>query len=492
MDNVRVRFAPSPTGYLHIGGLRTAVYNYLYAKQKGGKFLLRIEDTDRTRFVEGAIENLIRSLNWAGLEIDEGVMMRDGEVVEEGDCGPYIQSKRLDIYKKYVDQLLESGHAYYCFCTKERLDNLREGQKIKGQVPRYDGLCRSISLDEAKERIANGEEYVVRLKLPHDEDITFEDEARGKITINTNEMDDQVLMKSDGFPTYHMAVVVDDHLMGITHIIRGEEWLPSTPKHVYLYQALGWDVPTYIHLPGVLNKDHKKLSKRQGDVSVEDFKGHGYLPEGLVNYLALVGWSPEDNQEIFSMEELIGAFDTKRIARTGGVFDVKKLDWINSHYMKELSADELLDMAMPYIEKAGLFTKADVEKDPEHYRVLMETIQDGLDRLEQVPEACGFLYDDYEVTEEDALEQINSESAPAVIDALEEILKDMDAISLEDAGKLMKQVQKKSGVKGKNLYMPARAAMTGNVHGPELSNIIYLLGKDEILKRLEKAKSYRK
>ena len=244
MDNVRVRFAPSPTGYLHIGGLRTAVYNYLYARQHNGKFLLRIEDTDRTRFVEGAIENLIRSLTWSGIEIDEGVMMEGGEVVEKGDCGPYIQSKRLDIYKKYVDQLLESGHAYYCFCTKERLDALREEQKIKGKVPRYDGLCRGVSMEEAKERIANGEDYVVRLKLPHDRDISFEDEARGTITINSNEMDDQVLMKSDGFPTYHMAVVVDDHLMGITHIIRGEEWLPSTPKHVYLYEALGWEVPT--------------------------------------------------------------------------------------------------------------------------------------------------------------------------------------------------------------------------------------------------------
>ncbi|MDD7363266.1 MAG: glutamate--tRNA ligase [Peptoniphilus sp.] len=490
MDNVRVRFAPSPTGYLHIGGLRTAVYNYIYAKQHEGSFLLRIEDTDRTRYVEGAIENLIRSLNWAGIEIDEGVVMEDGKITQKGDRGPYIQSERLDIYQKYVDQLLESGHAYYCFCTKERLDALREEQRIKGKVPRYDGLCRGVSMEEAKERIKNGEEYVVRLKLPHDRDISFEDEARGTITINTNEMDDQVLMKSDGYPTYHLAVVVDDHLMGITHIIRGEEWLPSTPKHVYLYEALGWEVPTYIHLPGVLNSDHKKLSKRQGDVSVEDFRGHGYLPEGLVNYLALVGWSPEDNREIFSMDELIEAFDTSRIAKTGGVFDVKKLDWVNSHYMKELSPDELLSMAMPYIKEAGLFTEEDVEKHPEHFRVLMETIQDGLDRLEQVPEACGFLYNEYEVTEEAALEQLKSESAPKVVEALESILAEMDDISLEEAGKLMKQVQKASGVKGKNLYMPARAAITGNVHGPELSNIIYLLGKDEILKRLEKAKTY--
>lgn len=490
MKDVRVRFAPSPTGYLHIGGLRTAVYNYLYARQHDGKFLLRIEDTDRTRFVEGAIENLIRSLNWSGIEIDEGVVLRDGEVAQVGDKGPYIQSERLEIYRKYVDQLIESGHAYHCFCSKERLDALREEQKIKGQVPRYDGLCRSISPEEAQKRIDAGEEYVIRLKLPHDRDISFEDEARGTITINTNEMDDQVLMKSDGFPTYHLAVVVDDHLMGITHVIRGEEWLPSTPKHVYLYEAFGWEPPTYIHLPGVLNKDHKKLSKRQGDVSVEDFRGHGYLPEGLVNYLALVGWSPEDNQEIFSMDELIEAFDTSRIARTGGVFDVKKLDWVNSHYMKELSREELLEMALPYLAEAGLLTEEEAKKDPERYLILMDTIQEGLDRLEQVPEACDFLYGEYKVEEEAALEQLKSKSAPAVVDALKEILEGMDEITFEDAQGLMKKVQKASGVKGKNLYMPARAAMTGNVHGPELSNIIYLLGKDEILARLEKAKAY--
>ncbi|MCD1146712.1 glutamate--tRNA ligase [Peptoniphilus sp. KCTC 25270] len=490
MSEVRVRFAPSPTGYLHIGGLRTAVYNYLYAKQNNGKFLLRIEDTDQTRLVEGAIENLIASLQWSGVEIDEGVLMEDGKVVQKGECGPYIQSERLDIYKKYVDQLIEEGHAYYCFCTKERLDNLREGQKMKGQVPRYDGLCRNIPLDEARERIANGEEYVVRLKLPHDRDIKFRDEVRGDIVINTNEMDDQVLMKSDGFPTYHLAVVVDDHLMGITHIVRGEEWLPSTPKHVYLYEAFGWEQPTYVHLPGVLNSDHKKLSKRQGDVSVEDFKGHGYLPEGLVNYLALVGWSPESNEELFTMEELIEQFNVKRVAKTGGVFDKKKLDWVNSHYMKKLSREELGELAFPYMEKAGYVNKEFVENNKEKYLVLMETIQDSLDRLEQAPEQSTFLFEEYKVTEEEAIEQLKGETAPDVIQGLEEALAEVDEIDQEFAKGLMKKVQKAKGVKGKNLFMPARAAMTGNVHGPDLTSIIYLLGKEEILNRLEKAKSY--
>lgn len=490
MSEVRVRFAPSPTGYLHIGGLRTAVYNYLYARQNKGKFLLRIEDTDRTRFVEGAIENLIKSLQWAGVEIDEGVTLEDGKVVQKGDCGPYIQSERLDIYKKYVDQLIEEGHAYYCFCTKERLDNLREEQRIKGQVPRYDGLCRNMPLEEARERIAKGEEYVVRLKLPHDRDIKFHDEVRGDIVINTNEMDDQVLMKSDGFPTYHMAVVVDDYLMGITHIVRGEEWLPSTPKHVYLYEALGWPQPTYVHLPGVLNSDHKKLSKRQGDVSVEDFRGHGYLPQGLVNYLALVGWSPDSNQEIFSMDQLIQEFDFKRVAKTGGVFDKKKLDWVNAHYMKDLSLEELGEMALPYMEEAGYLTKAEVEANPDRYHLLMATVQDSLDRLEQVPEFTAFLFEEYKVTEEEAIEQLKGESAPTVIEGMKAELEKVEEIDMEFAKTIMKNIQKATGVKGKNLYMPARAAITGNVHGPDLTSIICLLGKEEILKRLDLAKSY--
>ena len=336
MSEVRVRFAPSPTGFLHIGGLRTALYNYLFAKKNGGKFVLRIEDTDQTRLVEGAIESLINSLEWSGITYDEGVFIKEGEVVEEGENGPYIQSHRLDIYKKYVDQLLESGHAYHCFCDKERLDNLREEQRAAGKIPKYDGKCKGLTKEEAEEKVANGEEYVVRLKMPKNQDLEFDDLVRGHISINSKDVDDQVLLKSDGFPTYHMAVVVDDHLMGITHAVRGEEWISSTPKHVYLFEALGWESPKYVHLPTVLNSNRKKLSKREGDVSVEDFQKSGYLPEGLVNYLALVGWSPEGNEEIMSLEEMEKQFSFDRVASAGGIFDRKKLDWVNSHYMKQL------------------------------------------------------------------------------------------------------------------------------------------------------------
>lgn len=486
MKDVRLRFAPSPTGFLHIGGLRTALYNYLFARNKGGKFILRIEDTDRTRFVPGAIENLIASLKWAGIDYDEGVFVENGEIVQKGEYGPYIQSQRLDIYKKYVDQLIENGYAYYCFCSKDRLDHLREEQRIKGQVPKYDGLCRAISIEEAKKRIAAGEEYVVRLKLPHNRDITFNDLVRGKVTINTDEIDDQVLMKSDGFPTYHMAVVVDDHLMGITHVVRGEEWLASTPKHVYLFEALGWDVPEFIHLPTVLNKNRKKLSKRQGDVSVEDFKNRGYLPEGIVNYLALVGWSPEDGEEIMAMDELIKKFDFDRVGKSGGIFDTDKLNWVNSHYIKEYPIKKLAELSIPYVVDTKFLTEEEIRGNFEWYKILIETIREGINKLEDIPAHIGFLFGDLKITEDAAMEEINKEHVADLLKAFIEVVNSHDEISLEVANGLMKEVQKKSGVKGKNLYMPVRAAISGNVHGPEMSNIIYLLGKDKLIQRANK------
>lgn len=486
MKEVRLRFAPSPTGFLHIGGLRTALYNYLFARNKGGKFILRIEDTDRTRFVQGAIENLIDSLKWAGITYDEGVFVEDGKIVQKGEYGPYIQSQRLDIYKKYVDQLIENGYAYYCFCSKDRLDHLREEQRIKGQVPKYDGLCREIPLDEAKKRIASGEEYVVRLKLPHNKDITFNDLVRGKVTINTNEIDDQVLMKSDGFPTYHMAVVVDDHLMGITHVVRGEEWLSSTPKHVFLYQALGWESPEYVHLPTVLNKDRKKLSKRQGDVSVEDFKERGYLPEGIINYLALVGWSPEDGDEIMNMDELVPKFDFDRVGKSGGIFDTDKLNWVNAHYIKQYPIEKLAELSIPYVVDSGLLKESYIRENFEWYKVLIDTIKEAIDKLEDIPKHIGFLFGDLKITEDAAMEEINKEHVPDLLKTFIEVVNSHDEISLEVANGLMKEVQKKSGVKGKNLYMPVRAAISGNVHGPEMSNIIYLLGKDKLVQRAQK------
>lgn len=482
---VRVRFAPSPTGYVHIGGLRTALYNYLFARNQGGKFVLRIEDTDRTRFVEGALENLIKVLDWAGLDYDEGVFLEDGKLVEKGDFGPYIQSDRVKngIYKKYIDQLIEEGKAYYCFCSQERLDNLRNQQKADGLMPKYDGLCRGVSLEEAKKRVQAGEPHVVRLKLSANLDIEFNDLIKGKLSINTNDMDDQVLIKSDGFPTYHFAVVVDDHLMGITHIIRGDEWVSSTPKHVYLYEAFGWEKPTFVHLPTVLGQDKKKLSKRNADVSVADFLQKGYLKDALINYIALVGWSPESNQEILSHDELIEQFSIDRVSKSGGIFDVKKLDWVNSHYIKELTDEELAEKIKPYLLEEGLI---DDSYEQEKLINLAATFKTSLNKFSEITQEVSFIFEDYksETYYENVKEHLQSEDSKKVLEKIKEILSS-ENLDQELANTLMKKVQKATGVKGKNLYMPARAAISGQEHGPEMLHLFMVLGKDAIIERID-------
>lgn len=487
MKEFRLRFAPSPTGYLHIGGLRTALYNFLFVQQNNGKFILRIEDTDQTRFVEGAIENLIESLKWSGITYDEGVFVENHKVVQKGEYGPYIQSERLDIYKKYVDELIEKDEAYHCFCSKERLESVREEQRVKGLVPKYDGFCKNIPLEEAKQRVANGEEHVVRLKLPHDRDIKFNDLVRGDIVINTNDIDDQVLLKSDGFPTYHMAVVVDDHLMNITHIVRGEEWLPSTPKHIYLYEAFGWEKPVYVHLPTVLNNDRKKLSKRQGDVSVDDFKNKGYLPEGLINYLALVGWSPENNEEILSMDEMIEKFSFERVSKTGGIFDKDKLDWVNGHYIRSSSVEKITELVIPLLKEADYIDEKFENENKEWLMILVDTVKESLSSLIEIVEKVKFVFDEeVEAVEEGALELLKGEQVPALMAAIKDELNSIDSIDLEYAKTFMKTIQKATGIKGKNLFMPTRVAITGSEHGPEMVNILYLLGKDKIIKRVDK------
>lgn len=487
MSEVRVRFAPSPTGYLHIGGLRTALFNYLYARHTGGKMILRIEDTDRTRFVEGALENLLKALKWSGVEIDEGVMLdENGHVTEKGDFGPYIQSERVEkgIYNKYIDQLIEEGKAYYCFCSQERVDKVRDQMKADGLTPKYDGLCRSIPLEEAKQRVANGEEYTVRLKLPKDYDISFNDRIKGKITFNTDDQDDQVLIKRDGYPTYHFAVVVDDHLMGITHVVRGDEWISSTPKHVYLYEAFGWDAPEYIHLPTVLNKDHKKYSKRNGDGMVEDFIEEGYMPEGLINFLSLLGWSPDSEEEIFTIEEIAKQFDFDRVNKTGAVFDKKKLDWVNGHYVRELSPEKLAEDIKPYMIKAGLI---DESYDHDKLVLLAETWQSAIDKFSDAPELAKNYYIKSEDIEydDDAKEAISTDEARTLFDAFLNQLDQVDEIDADFAKSVMKTIQKETGIKGKNLWFPVRAAVTGSVHGPDLSNAFLIMGKDLVKDRLE-------
>lgn len=336
----RVRYAPSPTGFLHIGGLRTALYNWLFARRHGGTFILRLEDTDRERFVEGAIENLSRSLAVCGVGPDEGVVLRGGQVSEVGEYGPYIQSQRIERHNGYAQELIANDRAYYCFCPAERLDEVASRQKAAKQPVMYDRHCRNIPAAEAAQRAAT-EAHVIRLKVPTTGSIVMEDVIRGRVEIPWGQIDDQVLIKSDGFPTYHLAATCDDHDMAITHVIRGEEWLPSLPKHLYIMDSLGWTPPQYAHLPLLLNSDRSKLSKRQGDVAVEDYLRQGYLPAALVNFVALLGWNPSADQEMYTPEELAAKFDLAKVNRSGAVVNFEKLDWLNAQYLRALPESDL-------------------------------------------------------------------------------------------------------------------------------------------------------
>ena len=482
--DTRVRFAPSPTGYVHIGSLRTALYDFLYAKGKQGKYILRIEDTDRSRFVEGALENLIKSLEWAGVKHDEGVFLENGKIVQKGNYGPYIQSERLDLYKEYINKLLDKGLAYRCFCSKERLDKVREEQKKRGETPMYDKHCRGLSQEEIQNNLDEGKDYVIRLKIPEDEDVNFKDLIRGDIAINSKEIDDQVLIKSDGFPTYHFAVVVDDHLMKISHVIRGEEWLTSTPKQVILYNYFGWEVPEFVHLPTVLNKDKKKLSKRQGDVSVSDFKDKGYLPEALVNYLALVGWSPKGNNEIFSMEELINEFSFENVSKTGGVFDVEKLNWVNSQYIKNYDNEKLYKLIKPFVVKEELLNEEEYLNKKDWLIKIIDLVKEKISYLEEIDSHIQ-MFMGKEVSADDEVKEVLSNDG--VRDLIHAFIKNLEAIEEVDeefTKNIFKKLQKETGAKGKNLYMPLRGAVTGQLHGHDMGKTFIILGKENIIDRL--------
>ncbi|WP_270506612.1 glutamate--tRNA ligase [Paraclostridium sordellii] len=488
--SVRVRFAPSPTGFVHIGSLRTALYNYLFAKRMGGEYILRVEDTDRTRIVDGAIENMLEAMAWAGVNHTEGVVLGENkEITQVGEYGPYIQSERLDIYKDYIQQLLDSGKAYYCFCSKERLDEVREKQKEAGETPKYDGNCRNLSKEEVEAKLAAGEEYVIRLKLPENHVIKFTDLVRGETEFNTDELDDQVLIKTDGFPTYHFAVVIDDHLMKITHVIRGEEWISSTPKHVYLYEAFGWEAPTFVHLPNILNKEKKKLSKRHGDVAVEDFKKKGYLPEGLVNYVALVGWSPDDNQELFTMKELEEHFSIERVSKSGGVFDTDKLNWVNQHYIKDASDEYITDLAIPFLIEAGYITEEDAKNRYDFVKDMVSVVKEKLQYVKEVTEHVNIFFGDkVELETEECREFLKLEHIPTLINALEEKMGAADEINEEAFKAMLKEIQKEHGIKGKNLFMGTRIILTGQMHGPDLPKAAAVIGKDTCLNRIKYVK----
>lgn len=475
MSDVRVRFAPSPTGYLHVGGLRTALYNYLFARHYGGTFVLRIEDTDRTRYVEGALENLLKNLKDCGLEYDEGPD-------KDGGVGPYVQSERTEIYREHVQKLLDSGKAYRCFCTAERLDELRNLQKLRKEAPGYDGRCRHLPKDQIEENLANELPHTVRMRVPEKTTIKYYDEIRGWVSFESENVDDQVLLKSDNFPTYHLANVVDDHLMRITHVIRGEEWTPSTPKHVVLYEAFGWDVPKFAHLPLLLNLDRTKLSKRQGDVAVEDYLDKGYVLQALLNFVALLGWNEGSGseQEIFSKTELIEKFKLENVNKSGAVFDVQKLKWMNGLYVRDMDEDAFYNFVKPFLKPE--FAEANSE---DVLKKMAFTVRDNIEVASDINREVGVYLEEFQFETDDAKAMAASEEAKQLFAVLVEKFSNLAELTAESFKALMKETQKETGFKGKGLWMPYRVAITGKQHGPDITQLTLLFGKEKVLCRLQ-------
>ena len=468
--SVRTRFAPSPTGYLHVGGLRTALYAYLFAKQNNGTLLLRIEDTDQSRKVEGATEKLIEALTWAGVHFDEG----PGKT---GIHGPYIQSERLNIYREYVGQLLEKGDAYYCFCTAERLEQLR-----KNGGTMYDKHCRTIAPEDAKKRVMSGEPNVIRMKIPGSGELKFHDEVRGDVSISCDTIDDQVLLKTDGFPTYHLAVVVDDHLMEISHVIRGEEWLPSTPKHILLYKYFGWSLPKFAHLPLLLNPDKSKLSKRQGDVAVEDYRTKGYLKEALVNFVAFLGWNPGDEREIFTIQELVKEFSIARVGKAGAVFNIEKLNWMNQQHMKRTPDSELLTLVKPLIIGKGWSLFSD-----QYITSVIGLMKERVVVLNDFVASCPYFFEE-PVSYDEAAKSKNWK--PETAEHLLKLVirfKSAESFTSASVEADLRATAEGLQIGAGKLIHPLRLALSGVSQGPSLFHMAEVLGKETVLRRIDLA-----
>lgn len=482
MTPARTRIAPSPTGYIHIGTLRTALFDYFLAKQTGGQFILRIEDTDQARLVEGALQSLLETFKKLGIEFDEGPSLQvDGSIVQKGDCGPYIQSERLDIYKKYVDQLVKQKDAYHCFCTKERLDEMREQQRATKQTPKYDRACADLSETEVKSRIDSGEQYVIRMRVPQGE-IEVNDVVRGSVKFQNSDIDDQVILKSDGFPTYHLAVVVDDALMKITHVIRGEEWLPSTPKHIMLFKMLGFDVPVFAHVPLLLNPDKTKLSKRQGDVAVEDYLKKGYLPEALLNFIGTLGFNPTGDREVYDFEELITMFDLSKVKKSGAVMNVEKLDWMNNQYISKLEKEDL-------IEKTRPFVSVDLDNDVIGRALMIERnrvnrLEEFQDRLEQY--AVEFEYSPdllvwKKSDSKDAKEQL--ENLKKFLESLEDAM----FINVESIEREVRVYISEKSLDNGSVLWPLRVALSGLEKSASPFELLWIFGKEKGINKIKRA-----
>lgn len=475
--NVRVRFAPSPTGYLHVGGLRTALYNYLFAKQNSGTFVLRIEDTDRNRFVEGAAEKLMESLKWSGLFYDEGPDIG-------GDYGPYVQSDRLEIYHNHIKNLVKENKAYYCFCDAERIEKLREEALSKKLQPKYDKHCLHLTKEETEANLRAGKPHVVRLNVEQNKRIIVDDLVRGRVEFDSNTVDDQILLKSDGFPTYHLANVVDDSLMKISHVIRGEEWLPSTPKHVILYEYLGKDIPYFAHLPLLLNPDKSKLSKRQGDVAVEDYRDKGYLKEAIINFVALLGWSTVDNRDLFSLEELVEYFSLERVHKSGAVFNIEKLNWLNAEHLRRKDVKELIIELKKILDRKGI--DHSFYNDDQLGKIITSMLE-RITFLYEIPENASYYFSEPEKFDDPIiLKKWKNESNDFIL-KYAELLEEIENPLHDDYENLLAKTAEILEVGKGKLMFPLRVALTGASGGPGLYEIMEIIGKEKTILRIRKA-----
>lgn len=479
-SEVRVRYAPSPTGHLHIGNARTALFNYLFARNQNGKFIIRIEDTDQKRNIEGGEESQLRYLKWLGIEWDESIDVG-------GEYGPYRQSERTEIYQKYTEELLEKGLAYHCYCTSEELEKEREEQQANSQMPRYSGKCRNLTAEQRAELEAEGREPSIRFRVPSNTEIKWNDIVKDEVSFESEGIGDFVIVKKDGTPTYNYAVAIDDYLMKMTHVLRGDDHISNTPKQILVYEALGWTPPVFGHMTLIVNENRRKLSKRDESIIqfIEQYKELGYLPEALFNFITMLGWSPVGEEEIFSKEQFIEIFDPARLSKSPALFDTSKLRWMNNQYMKKLDLEEVVALSVPHLVKAGKVEETRDAETEQWVRDLVALYQEQMSFGAEIVELTEMFFKKEIDYSEEAKAVLGEEQVPEVLKAFAEEISSLEEFSADEIKAATKAVQKATGQKGKKLFMPIRVATTGETHGPELPKAISLLGKETVLARLE-------
>lgn len=484
VQDIRVRFAPSPTGSLHIGGARTALFNWLFARHNGGSFILRIDDTDLARSTEESTRGILSALRWLGLDWDEGPSVG-------GPYGPYYQSQRLELYTNIAQEMVDQGIAYKCYCTPEELAERRKQAMASGKAPRYDGRCRELTLQERKQKESEGYRPAIRLRIPDTGETVVQDFFRGDVAFANDVLDDFIIIKSNGIPTYNFACVVDDAKMRISHVLRAEEHLSNTPRQILIYQALGYPLPVFAHVPMILAPDRSKLSKRHGATSVEEFREMGYLPEALLNYLALLGWSPEGEEEILSLPELVRQFTLERVGKTAAIYDIKKLTWMNGHYLNEKDLDQVIELVIPYFHEKNLIPQQLNQEEMEYLRQVVGAVRTRVKTLAEIADASDYFYtDDFSYDEKGVRKHFRKENAAEYLKKAREKLAALENFDLQTTEAVYRELSKELGIKAGEIIHPTRLALSGRTMGPGLFDIMVILGKDKTLQRIDRAVEY--